>query len=249
MSSTPTDPPSACPVDNSTRLAWLENAAKESRAPLPHQLTSPLTPATPSPSPLTKDPPPLNDHRSISSIPRADTSPATTTPLPTSPPATTPPPSANWIYPSEKMFFDAMARKSHSPAAADMRTIVPIHNAVNERAWSLIRSWETTSPRLRAANASCGGPRLRSFRGDSKALTPRARVYGWLGYERPFDRHDWVVERCGREGGEVEYVIDFYRGRGSGGEGAGLSFYLDVRPKLNSWEGVRMRVGRLFGFY
>jgi len=44
-------------------------------------------------------------------------------------------------------------------------------------------------------------------------------------------------------------VIDFYRGRGSGGEGAGLSFYLDVRPKLNSWEGVRMRVGRLFGFY
>ena len=154
-----------------------------------------------------------------------------------------------WLYPSEQMFFNAMQRKGWRPSEGDMRTVVSIHNAVNERAWSLIRSWETTSPRLRAANASCGGPRLRSFRGDSKALTPRARVYGWLGYERPFDRHDWVVERCGREGGEVEYVIDFYRGRGSGGEGAGLSFYLDVRPKLNSWEGVRMRVGRLFGFY
>jgi len=70
-------------------------------------------------------------------------------------------------------------------------------------------------------------------------------VYGWLGYERPFDRHDWVVERCadGGEGArEVEYVIDFYRGRGGAGK-----FFLDVRPKMNCWEGVRMRVVRLFG--
>lgn len=26
---------------------------------------------------------------------------------------------------------------------------------------------------------------------------------------RPFDRHDWLVDRCGRE---VRYVIDFYDG-------------------------------------
>ena len=25
--------------------------------------------------------------------------------------------------------------------------------------------------------------------------------------EAPFDRHDWIVDRCGRE---VRYVIDFY---------------------------------------
>ena len=51
--------------------------------------------------------------------------------------------SGNWIYPSEKMFFDAMKRKGNDGArVADMRTVVPIHNAVNERAWAEIKAWE-----------------------------------------------------------------------------------------------------------
>jgi cytochrome c heme-lyase len=50
--------------------------------------------------------------------------------------------SGNWIYPSEKMFFEAMKRKGHHGEAADMKTIVPIHNAVNERAWKEIKEWE-----------------------------------------------------------------------------------------------------------
>lgn len=80
-------------------------------------------------------------------------------------------------------------------------------------------------------------------------MTPRARLYTLLGYTAPFDRHDWVVDRCGTR---VEYVIDFYAGRGSsaGGDeqgGGKLSFYLDVRPKLNTWEGVRMRAWRALG--
>lgn len=48
----------------------------------------------------------------------------------------------NWVYPSEKMFFDAMKRKGHDTRAADMKTVVPIHNAVNERAWVEIKAWE-----------------------------------------------------------------------------------------------------------
>ncbi len=50
--------------------------------------------------------------------------------------------SGNWIYPSEKMFFEAMKRKGYKSEAEDMKTIVPIHNAVNERAWKEIREWE-----------------------------------------------------------------------------------------------------------
>lgn len=137
------------------------------------------------------------------------------------------------------MFFEAMRRKNHTPHAPDMAAVVPIHNAVNERAWAEIKSWERRfAP---SQNARCGGPKLRSFSGDSSKVSPRARWLGLWGYEGPFDRHDWVVERCEGEGG-VEYVIDFYRGRGGG-----LAFYLDVRPKLNSWEGWRMRLGRLVG--
>ena len=63
-----------------------------------------------------------------------------------------------------------------------------------------------------------------------------------LGYQKPFDRHDWTVDRCGKK---VEYVIDFYSGRkGSGAEA--VSFYLDVRPKVNSFEGVVMRARMWF---
>jgi cytochrome c heme-lyase len=51
-------------------------------------------------------------------------------------------PSGNWVYPSEKMFFDAMKRKGYDARVADMKTVVPIHNAVNERAWKEIKEWE-----------------------------------------------------------------------------------------------------------
>jgi cytochrome c heme-lyase len=50
--------------------------------------------------------------------------------------------SKNWIYPSEQMFFDAMRRKNWNPNEVDMKTVVPIHNAVNERAWAQILEWE-----------------------------------------------------------------------------------------------------------
>ncbi|KAL8869440.1 MAG: hypothetical protein Q9198_007885 [Flavoplaca austrocitrina] len=188
--------------------------------------------------------PHLGTQRVISSIPRADMAPSNTTPDPRSMPSSegAEQKAGNWIYPSEKMFFDAMKRKSFSPEQKDMPAIVPIHNAVNERAWSMIKTWESSSARLKTLNASCGGPKLRSFSGDAAKLSPKARMLGWVGYQAPFDRHDWVVERC-EGGGSVEYVIDFYKGRGDG-----LAFYLDVRPKLNTWEGCRMRIGSWVGF-
>lgn len=146
----------------------------------------------------------------------------------------------NWIYPSQEMFFAAMRRKGHSAEPADMSTIIPIHNAVNEKAWSEIKTWEAPY-----TTSSCPeGPKLVSFAGDSKALTPRARWKGLMGYQEPFDRHDWVVDRCGKR---VEYVIDFYSGKDEGVKGKGLNFYLDVRPKLNTWEGVKMRMFNAVG--
>jgi len=130
-----------------------------------------------------------------------------------------------------------MRRKSHNPSPTDMKTIVPIHNAVNEKVWHEILKWEAG----RGAE-QCGGPKLVSFRGDSAKLTPRARWNVLLGYQAPFDRHDWVVDRCGLK---VDYVIDFYQGKADSPHP--LSFYLDVRPKLNTWEGVRMRMEKFVG--
>ncbi|KAG2150485.1 cytochrome c/c1 heme lyase-domain-containing protein [Suillus clintonianus] len=120
---------------------------------------------------------------------------------------------------NEAQFFAAMARKNHNPHAPDMKTIIPIHNA-------------------------CGGVKLVNFKDRPNDLTPKARLMTLLGYSAPFDRHDWVVERCGTR---IRYVINFYAGRGAGPTSSNkVSFYLDVRPALDNWEGVKMRAENIW---
>ena len=43
----------------------------------------------------------------------------------------------------------------------------------------------------------CSNPKLKSFGGKAKYFSPRARIRGWMGYEMPFDRHDWIIDRSG----------------------------------------------------
>ncbi|TKA81543.1 hypothetical protein B0A49_00457 [Cryomyces minteri] len=268
-------PPEACPVDHKTRAAWLETAKSQrpaaaasntSASPIPagescDSSTIDQTPPSSVPKPSRFSRFSLDTSRGVSTIPRATLEPTQRT---SSPPSRSASSSAkdnsassaarpanneqetgadkssgNWIYPSEQMFFNAMKRKNFDAREEDMRSIVPIHNAVNERAWAEIKEWE----RGRGGDA-CGGPRLVSFSGLSASPTPKARLNTLLGYKPPFDRHDWVVDRCGTR---VEYVIDFYAGRDEGKAGKSLNFYLDVRPKLNTWEGWRMRVGKVVG--
>ena len=80
------------------------------------------------------------------------------------------------MYPSESQFFAAMARKNHEPQTKDMKVIVPIHNAVNERTWYEVLKWEEG----RGSDA-CGGLKLVSFKGKSQELSPRARFKSLLG--------------------------------------------------------------------
>lgn len=138
------------------------------------------------------------------------------------------------------MFFNAMKRKKYDPKTRDMKAIIPIHNAVNERAWMEIKRWESGR-----GSEKCGGPKLDSFSGTATAMTPKARWNTLLGYAAPFDRHDWVVDRCGTK---IDYVIDFYSGKNEGKQGKSLNFYLDVRPKLNTLEGCKMRLARAVGW-
>ncbi|KAJ2090927.1 Cytochrome c1 heme lyase [Coemansia sp. RSA 1813] len=128
-----------------------------------------------------------------------------------------------WIYPSEQMFFNAMKRKKWDPKEPDMKYVVPIHNAVNEMCWSQILDWEKTH------RAECGAPKLLKFEGRAHDLSPRARFFSLIGYQKPFDRHDWTVDRCGKP---VRYVIDFYEGKRDVRNPQAPSFYLDVRPAL-----------------
>ncbi|KAI0080611.1 cytochrome c and c1 heme-lyase [Panus rudis PR-1116 ss-1] len=198
-----------CPVDHSTRsslMSWFTSGSTDT--PEAHSSSQNTSARTGGP--------PLPTEREVSSIPRVDGS--------------------NWVYPSESQFFAAMARKNHNPQAPDMKVIVPIHNAVNERAWAEVKKWEAGQ-----GGEKCGGVKLVSFKGRPSERTPKARWKMLLGYSAPFDRHDWIVDRCGTR---MRYVIDFYAGRSPNSQVP--SFYLDVRPALDNWEGVRMRAERFW---
>ncbi|PWN37420.1 cytochrome c and c1 heme-lyase [Meira miltonrushii] len=205
---------SACPVDHETRSAWLAQQKGDQH----------------------KAPGHLSTDRVISSIPRfgASAKDDSSQSAPVDPST-----QANWVYPSPAQFYSAMARKNHNPQEQDMNVVVPIHNAVNERAWQQILQWERIADKGKSYQ-TCGGPQLVSFKGKPQELTWRAWFKTFLGYERPFDRHDWEVDRCGKR---VRYIIDFYSGRS---DMKGLAFYLDVRPAPSDWEGIRMRFLRFW---
>jgi cytochrome c heme-lyase len=155
-------PAETCPVDHTTRAAWLKSnpgaahpfpVATQKANSTPNSSGNSCDSSTidqsPPPSgllskvkaPFSSSPKSLGVDREISTIPRAsvvngDGSPANNEEEGGVSKG------GNWIYPSEKMFFDAMKRKGYKSEVADMKTIVPIHNAVNERAWKEIKEWE-----------------------------------------------------------------------------------------------------------
>ena len=157
MSTAKTDD-SACPVDHKTRDAWLSQAraatdkTQTAECPVDHGKASKSWSQTISSYLWSSDPKPSGDknqaletNRVVSTIPRSASDDACPVEHGASANAEIESgrdSSGNWVYPSEKMFFDAMKRKGYDARVADMKTVVPIHNAVNERAWAQIKDWE-----------------------------------------------------------------------------------------------------------
>ncbi|KAI3386365.1 hypothetical protein SNEBB_005998 [Seison nebaliae] len=155
----------------------------------------------------------LPTEREKSSIPRADKN-------------------ENWIYPSQQMFWNAMLRKgwqwkSEDISPKDMNDIILIHNVNNEKAWMEVLKWEV----LHVHKENPIEPKLKRFGGKATKFSPRARLRHLFGYELPFDRHDWIVQRGDKE---IRYVIDYYDG-GDVDENHQFAL-MDVRPALDSFE-------------
>ncbi|ETW48371.1 hypothetical protein PFMALIP_03580 [Plasmodium falciparum MaliPS096_E11] len=49
-----------------------------------------------------------------------------------------------------------------------------------------------------------------------------------IGYNKPFDRHEWYIDRCGNT---IKYIIDYYDGKKE--KNSAVSIYIDARPQLN----------------
>lgn len=87
----------------------------------------------------------LSAARVVSSIPKSDYTPAHQQEA-----------GGRWEYPSEEMYFKAMKRKGWDPEADQMKTIVAIHNTVNEQSWLEVMKWEAQHPYvLFCASCTC----------------------------------------------------------------------------------------------
>lgn len=233
VQSKPVSIPSECPMhqaDTTTKTPVPDvnaNTQYPSECPM-HQGSAPYTSECPSADsekidPTNMMPPPnqqpapdqpflLSVDREVSTIPKSGTEDET------------------WVYPSPQMFWNAMLRKGwrwkdDDIAPNDMEHIVQIHNANNEQAWREVLKWEAFHAH------ECCTPKLKKFGGKAKEYSPRARIRQLLGYPLPFDRHDWVVDRCGKD---VRYIIDYYDG-GTVDKSNYEFTILDVRPAFDSW--------------
>ncbi|EGG19920.1 cytochrome c heme-lyase [Cavenderia fasciculata] len=142
-----------------------------------------------------------------------------------------------WEYPSPQMFFNAMKRKQYQPSEKDMDMVVAIHNTVNEKCWEHVLDWE------KEYSSECDKPKLVKFRGRAKDFSPKARILNFFGYTLPFDRHDWIIDRCGKQ---VRYVIDFYEGKADKENNKPIGIYLDVRPAIDDFQTFTDRFKKLF---
>jgi len=150
---------------------------------------------------------------------------------------------STWTYPSPQMFYNANLIRSGkndvvSPESMEME--VKIHNNLNEHTWNEVMRWEKI-------HYTEGCPvTLLKFYGLASKYSPTARIRHWLGKELPFDRHDWIIDRCGKE---FRYVIDYYYDETVGNDNRSR-YLVHVRPALDSfsslWDRIKARFGRMF---
>ena len=114
------------------------------------------------------------------------------------------------------------------------------HNMLNEQTWRKVLAWESLHLER------CKMPRLSRFMGRPEDLSPLARLRRLFSGDEPFDRHDWIVDRCGEE---VRYVIDFYFHEEHAGRPE--AFELVVRPAADSVGNLvdRAKMGIYLKFY
>ncbi|GLI58540.1 hypothetical protein VaNZ11_000282 [Volvox africanus] len=140
---------------------------------------------------------------------------------------------STWLFPSPQMVFNALKRKGKGEDVIedDMDGFIAAHNSMNEATWQRVMLWETLH------RQECDYPTLLRFQGKPHDLSPLARIRNLLGGPAPFDRHDWIVDRCGHE---VRYIIDFYFYDDKAGTPE--AFEIVARPALDSFGSALDRV-------
>ncbi|KAG0226159.1 holocytochrome c synthase [Actinomortierella wolfii] len=232
-----TSPPPECPMHR--KAAAAEEPPKPVAAAPPSTATETTQQRPPPQCPMHNKLNPDNNMPYLAQMPQPDQ----TIPLPTERVISSIPKArpaegddvGRWEYPSPQQFYNALRRKGWETPEDKIETMVDIHNWINEEAWNEVLKWEAEH------SDTCCEPKLLRFQGRPNELSPKAWFMGWFGAPRPFDRHDWIIDRCGKE---VRYVIDYYEGVDDVVNDVPV-FHLDVRPALDSFESAfdRLKFG------
>jgi len=132
-----------------------------------------------------------------------------------------------WLNPSPYQLHRALKRKGKPIAKEDAYDVSEIHDMVVNGSWDAVMQFEQMHADM------CPDPKLARFEGQDGNYSIKARFMNFFGVNLPFDRHDWTVDRCGKE---VRYCIDYYDTEDS--------YWIDARPM--GLEGVPDRVRHAF---
>eukprot|EP00041_Stephanoeca_diplocostata_P033079 m.1082922 g.1082922 ORF g.1082922 m.1082922 type:complete len:234 (+) comp24267_c0_seq39:93-794(+) len=119
----------------------------------------------------------------------------------------------HWLNPSPYQLHRALKRKGKPIEKEDSFSVSNMHELVVVQSWECIMEYEQLWSR------TCKEPKLARFEGRDGDYSFKAQMLQRLGVPLPYDRHDWTVDRCGKE---VRYIIDYYS--------SGDDYWIDARP-------------------
>ena len=76
--------------------------------------------------------------------------------------------------------------------------------------------------------------KMHSSECKATQYSPKARFGALIGFKPPFDRHDCVIDRDGKE---VRYIVDYYHDKDPSNPDAAK---IDVRPALDSLDAFQV---------
>jgi cytochrome c heme-lyase len=157
-----------------------------------------------------------------------------------------------WLNPSANQLYRSLLRKDKAIQAEDAPAVATVHVAVTDNTWGEILTYEDLHKKSAVgANSGiqicmtsllsqlmsallllrqCPSVSLSRFQGMDGIYSFKAKLMKPLFGMKPFDRHDWFVDRCGKE---VKYVIDYYAHEEPDPHNPGetsIDYFIDARP-------------------
>jgi len=135
------------------------------------------------------------------------------------------PDGSRWINPSPAQLYRALARRNKAIDISDAAAVAMVHEAVIDQSWQAVMVYENLH------KDKCPNPALARFQGMWGKHSIKAQMTMRTSGLEPFDRHDWTVDRCGKE---IRYILDYYSMEEEDPETGEVdtAYFIDARPAL-----------------